>query len=129
MGQGSQTALADGRGRLGERLARWLLMWQDRIREDGLVVTPEFLSILLGARRSAVTVALQLLKSRSLIEATRTLIRVTDRKRLQAAANGSYGIPEAEYDRLMGPLAATDGGPSVLLAAVFTATGAAPDAA
>ncbi len=104
MGQGSQTALANGRGRLGERLARWILMWQDRIGKDGLVVTHEFLSVLLGVRRSGVTVALHVLEGKSLIRATRTLIRVMDRKGLQAAANGFYGIPEAEYDRLIGPL-------------------------
>jgi CRP-like cAMP-binding protein len=104
MAQESQTALANGRGLLGERLARWILMWQDRIRGDGLVVTHEFLSLLLGVRRSGVTVALHMLEGRSLIKASRTLIRVVDRKGLHAAANGFYGIPEAEYDRLIGPL-------------------------
>jgi hypothetical protein len=89
-------------------------MWQDRIGENGLVVTHEFLSILLGVRRSGVTVALHVLESQSLIKATRTLIRVLDRRGLHAAANGFYGIPEAEYDRLIGPLAAADGGPSSL---------------
>jgi CRP-like cAMP-binding protein len=112
MAQGSQTALANGRGRLGERLARWILMWQDRIGTDGLVVTHEFLSVLLGVRRSGVTVALHVLEGQSLIKATRTLIQVLNRQGLQAAASGFYGIPEAEYDRLIGPLAASESGPS-----------------
>jgi CRP-like cAMP-binding protein len=104
MMQITQTALANGRGRLAERLARCILMWLDRTREDGLAVTHEFLSLLLGVRRSGVTVALHMLESRSLIRASRTVIRVLDREGLQAAANGLYGVAEAEYDRLMGPV-------------------------
>ena len=50
MVQGSQTALANGRGRLDERLARWLLMWHDRVLEDDLLITHEFLALLLGRR-------------------------------------------------------------------------------
>jgi hypothetical protein len=41
--QGSQIALANGRGRLDVRLARWLLMWDDRLRRDTLTVTTSFL--------------------------------------------------------------------------------------
>ena len=53
MVQGSQTALANGRGRLDQRLARWLLMWDDRIQPDALTVTHDFLALLLGVRRQA----------------------------------------------------------------------------
>ena len=48
MVQGSQTALANGRGRLDERLARWLLMWHDRVLADELVITHEFLAAAAG---------------------------------------------------------------------------------
>jgi CRP-like cAMP-binding protein len=102
MTQGSQTALANGRGILGERLARWILMWHDRTHRDELVVTHEFLSLLLGVRRAGVTVALHVLEGEHCIRATRTLITVLDRAGLMQAANGFYGIPEAEYDRLIG---------------------------
>jgi len=102
LAQTSQTALANGRGRLGERLARWILMWQDRLQKDALVVTHEFLSLLLGVRRSGVTVTLQVLERQHLIRASRSLIEVLDRKGLIVVANGFYGIPEAEYDRLIG---------------------------
>jgi CRP-like cAMP-binding protein len=109
--QASQTALANGRGRLDERLARWLLMWQDRLRKDELVVTHEFLALLLGVRRAGVTVALHELEGAHLIKASRTLIRVLDRTGLRDLANGFYGVAEAEYDRLM------DGGAPVGVAA------------
>lgn len=102
MAQGSQTALANGRGKLDERLARWLLMWHDRIRDDDLTITHEFLALLLGVRRQGVTVALHDLEGQGLIRSTRSLIRILDRNGLQRAANGFYGVPEAEYDRAIG---------------------------
>ena len=100
--QASQTALANGRGRLDERLARWLLMWHDRLRDDNLTITHEFLALLLGVRRQGVTVALHELESKAFIKSTRSLIKILDRPGLQRAANGFYGLPEAEYDRAIG---------------------------
>lgn len=100
--QASQTALANGRGKLDERLARWLLMWHDRLRDDNLTITHEFLALLLGVRRQGVTVALHDLEGKGLIKSTRSLIKILDRAGLQRAANGFYGLPEAEYDRAIG---------------------------
>lgn len=100
--QASQTALANGRGKLDERLARWLLMWHDRLRDDNLTITHEFLALLLGVRRQGVTVALHELEGKGLIKSTRSLVRILDRAGLQRAANGFYGLPEAEYDRAFG---------------------------
>ena len=105
--QASHSAVANGRGRLDERLARWLLMWQDRLQSEDLKITHDFLSILLGVRRASVTVALHDLEGRSLVRSTRTLIKILDREGLRAAANGFYGIPEAEYDRTIGWTGAT----------------------
>ena len=102
MVQGSQTALANGRGRLDERLARWLLMWHDRVLDDDLVITHEFLALLLGVRRQGVTVALHELEGRGLIRSMRSHVRILDRDGLRLVANGFYGIPEAEYDRSIG---------------------------
>ena len=99
--QASQTAVANGRGRLNERLARWLLMWHDRLRSSELDVTHEFLSLLLGVRRPGVTVALHELEGLGLISSTRNHVRILDRAGLRRASNGFYGIPEAEYDRTM----------------------------
>jgi CRP-like cAMP-binding protein len=105
--QGSQTALANGRGRLDERLARWLLMWQDRLGTDDLVITHEFMALLLGVRRQGVTETLHTLEGTGLIRSSRNLIKISDRDGLQRAANGFYGIPEAEYERAIGGLART----------------------
>jgi CRP-like cAMP-binding protein len=98
MTQQSQTALSNGRARLNQRLARWLLMWQDRLRTPHITVTHEFLALLLGVSRQSVTVELHELEGQGLIKGTRNLIRVLDRKGLRALADGFYGVPEAEYD-------------------------------
>jgi CRP-like cAMP-binding protein len=102
MVQNSQTALANGRGTLDERLARWLLMWHDRINRSELIVTHEFLALLLGVRRQGITVTLHELEGQGLIRAARNRVHILDRDGLRRAANGFYGIPEAEYDRLIG---------------------------
>jgi CRP-like cAMP-binding protein len=60
--QTTATALANGRSKIEERLARWLLMADDRIDDDPLPLTHEFLSLMLGVRRSGVITALQALE-------------------------------------------------------------------
>jgi CRP-like cAMP-binding protein len=96
------TALVNARLKLEERLARWLLMCDDRVPGERLAITHEFLAIMLGVRRPGVTVALQLLEGRALIRSRRGEIVIRDRPGLVELANGSYGEPEAEYARLMG---------------------------
>jgi CRP-like cAMP-binding protein len=102
--QMTYTALANGRYRLEERLARWLLMAHDRAEIDTVLLTHEFLSTMLGVRRPGVTNALNLLEKRGVIEARRGAIVIKDRFALEEAANGSYGAPEADYRRLIGPV-------------------------
>ena len=100
--QTAQTALSNGRFRVEERLARWILMAHDRVNRDQLPLTHEFLSIMLGVRRAGVTVALHDLQKRGLIGSKRRQIAVLDRAGLERMANGAYGVPEAEYRRLIG---------------------------
>jgi CRP-like cAMP-binding protein len=99
MTQASQTALAFGRAKLSERLARWLLMWQDRLQTPHLTITHEFLALLLGVRRQGVTVALHELEGKGLIKGTRNQVTILDRQGLLVLAGGFYGVPEADYDR------------------------------
>ncbi|SFH26449.1 cAMP-binding domain of CRP or a regulatory subunit of cAMP-dependent protein kinases [Palleronia marisminoris] len=100
--QTSQTALSNGRGRLEERLARWLLMCHDRMDGDRLELTHDFLAVMLGVRRAGVTVGTHLLEGKGLIQAKRGEITVLDRDGLEDEAKGSYGVAEAEYERLLG---------------------------
>jgi CRP-like cAMP-binding protein len=102
--QTAYTAVANGSYTIEERLARWLLMCHDRVDGDDLALTHDFLAIMLAVRRAGVTVATQVLEGDGIIRAKRGLITVLDRRRLEDVASGSYGIPEAEYARLIGPL-------------------------
>jgi CRP-like cAMP-binding protein len=104
--QTEQTALANGRFSIEKRLARWILMCHDRIDGDELNFTHELLSVMLGVRRPGVTVATHVLEGSKMIKATRGRITVLSRDKLEEAAAGSYGVPEREYERLVGPLRA-----------------------
>jgi CRP-like cAMP-binding protein len=103
MAQTTQTALANGRSKLEERLARWLLMSHDRFDSNELGITHDFLAQMLGVRRASVTIALQVLESKRLIRARRSHITILDRTGLRREANGSYGVAELVYDRLIRP--------------------------
>jgi CRP-like cAMP-binding protein len=105
MVQISQTALTNVRAGLVERLARWILMSHDRFQRDDLTVTHDFISLMLGVRRQGVTMSMHILEGEHLIKSTRDHIRVLDRGGLIAKAAGSYGVCEAEHERLIGPFA------------------------
>ena len=108
MVQTAQTALANGRAKIDERLARWLLMAADRLEGPEMSLTHEFLSLMLGVRRPGVTDALHRLEGDQLIRARRSSIVIRDRSGLEEVANGSYGVSEREYERLFGTLKTGD---------------------
>ena len=103
MVQTASTVLANGRARIPERLARWLLMAGDRVIGDGIALTHEFLATMLGVRRPGVTTALKEFERRGLIDVARGVITILDRGALETEANGYYGTAEAEYKRLFAP--------------------------
>jgi hypothetical protein len=100
--QVGQTAYANARYKVEQRLARWVLMSTDRLGSP-VSLTHEFLSYMLGVRRSSVTTATHILEGEGLIRATRGLIEIRDRAALETRAGGCYGLPEREYERLIGP--------------------------
>ena len=79
MNQTANTALSNGTATLEERLARWLLMANDRLDGDEIPLTHEFLSLMLGVRRAGVTVALHYLEQRGVIRLSRGQIVILDR--------------------------------------------------
>lgn len=83
-----------------ERLARWLLMVQDRVHDSDLPLTQEFLSQMLGARRSTVTISASSLQRAGLIEYRRGHIRILDRDRLADTACECYGVTLKLFDNL-----------------------------
>jgi CRP-like cAMP-binding protein len=86
----TQTALANARNSIEERLARWLLMARDRLDGDEVPLTQEFLAIMLGVRRPRVTTALQNLERKGLIAHQRARITIMDREGLRESSNGAY---------------------------------------
>jgi CRP-like cAMP-binding protein len=99
--QTSQTAFANANNTTESRLARWLLMCHDRVDGDEILLTHEFMAMMLGVRRAGVTVATHILEGNGLIRAKRGVVTVLDRERLEELADDAYGVPEAEYARLM----------------------------
>ena len=102
MVQTTHTAIANALAHIDRRLARWILMAQDRTANKTLPLTHEFLSLMLGVRRPGVTEALQSLKRQKLIETGRNQIVVLNRNGIEKMAGQSYGVPEKEYRRLIG---------------------------
>ena len=75
-----------------ERLARWLLMLEDRVQDDQFHITQEFLAEMLGSRRTTVTMAAGALQRIGLIEYQRGHVHILDRERLEAAACECYPV-------------------------------------
>jgi CRP-like cAMP-binding protein len=96
----AHTAVANAKGRVDERLARWLLMAHDRIDGNDVRLTHDFLALMLGSRRAGVTIALNKLESENLVANARGCITILDREGLRNTANGLYGAPEEEFARL-----------------------------
>jgi CRP-like cAMP-binding protein len=98
----SQTAACNARHALPQRLARWLLLARDCAETNELMLSHEFLSMMIGVRRAGVTVALSELKRNDIIASSRGRIVILDQKRLEASACECYRTVKLEYDRLLG---------------------------
>jgi CRP-like cAMP-binding protein len=99
--QVSETAVANARATISERLARWLLMVRDRVDADEIPLTHEFLATMMGARRPGVTEAINELRRKGLIGGERGKIVILDRSGLEESAGRYYGVPEREFKRLL----------------------------
>ena len=86
---------------IGPRLARWLLMTQDRAHADQFKVTQEFLACMLGVRRVGITTAAGAMQRGGLIEYHRGNLTVLNRRGLEAAACSCYANDRQSYSRLL----------------------------
>ena len=86
---------------IGQRLARWLLMSQDRAQSDQFHVTHEFLAYMLGVRRVGITAAAGVLQRNGLIEYQHGELKVLDRAGLEHAACACYAEQRLAYATLL----------------------------
>jgi len=85
-----------------KRCARWLLEASDRTCSDELLLSQEFISHMLGVRRSSVTETANRLQDKGLIEYSRKKIKITNRHGLEDSSCECYHVLKDEYDRLLG---------------------------
>ncbi len=97
MAQTAQTAACNRVHDIGERLARWLLTCRDRMPSDELRLTQTFLGQMLGAPRTTVTLAVGILEGAGLIEHSRGVVTISNRRELEKTACECYRIVRDEY--------------------------------
>jgi CRP-like cAMP-binding protein len=102
LNQISQAAACNRTHSVEERLARWLLMTQDRVDSPEFPLTQEFLSQMLGVRRPTVSIAAGMLSKAGLIHYSRGQITILNRGELEQASCECYRVITSEFQRLVG---------------------------
>lgn len=87
-----------------QRLARWLLMCQDRMQDVTLELTQEFIGNMLGTRRVGVTLAAGALRKGGFIEYKRGKVKIVDRKGLEKRACECYPLIRESFNLLVPPV-------------------------
>ena len=100
----AQAAACNRLHTLDERLARWLLTVSDRVESEDFFLTQEFISQMLGVRRSGVTVAASTLSQAGMISYKRGHISILNREDLEATSCECYRVIQNEFARLLGIL-------------------------
>jgi CRP-like cAMP-binding protein len=85
------------------RLARWLLMTQDRIGNDTLPLTQDYLAVMTGVQRTTVSLMAAALKKANIIDYSRGQLTILDRPGLIAEACECYAVSERQFDELREP--------------------------
>src|ERR1700736_6741669 len=90
--QVAQTAACNRLHDIQQRLARWLLMTQDRVNLGVLPITHDFIATMMGTDRSTVSLAAAVLQKKGIIEYVRGAVKVVNRRKLQNSACECYGV-------------------------------------
>jgi CRP-like cAMP-binding protein len=97
MGQQAQVALCNAKHEIDKRLARWLLLAQDRVAGNQLPVTHDLLAMMLGVRRAGVSEALAALEAKGVVAKSRGALKIVSREGLKANACECYKIIEERF--------------------------------
>lgn len=96
----AQTAGCNALHKIDERMCRWVLLTHDRVGRDEFPLTHEYLSMMLGVRRSSITNVAHELKEAGAIDYQRGNVRVLDRQRLEAGSCACYRTIKRDMDKL-----------------------------
>jgi CRP-like cAMP-binding protein len=96
-----QLAACNGMHTIYERCARWLLLTHDRVNSDKIALTHEYLAMMLGARRSGVTIAAATLQQAGFIRYAHGHIVILNRQGLENASCECYGVARAQFGPLL----------------------------
>ena len=99
----AQSAACNSFHTVEQRCCRWLLMTHDRVYSDQFTLTQEFLGMMLGVRRTSITLTANQLKRQGLIKYSRGHVTVLDRPGLERRSCECYAVSKREFDRLLGP--------------------------
>lgn len=86
-----------------ERSSRWLLMTHDRVGRDRIDLTHEYLAMMLGSRRSGVSIALATLKRAGYIDYSRGSINILNRQGLEETTCECYGVAQRQFGAVFRP--------------------------
>lgn len=95
--QVSQTAVCNVHHQIEQRLARWILMTQDRVEADTFPMRQQFLSLMLGVQRPSVTLTVGTLARAGLINHVKGEMHVLDRVGLEAVACECYDLVRRRF--------------------------------
>ena len=97
-----QTAACNRMHEVNTRMARWLSLVYDRVQQTEFPLRQEFLAMMLGVHRPAVTIAAKTLQNAGLISYRRGHITINDPAALRESACECYAIIEAQFDKMFG---------------------------
>jgi CRP-like cAMP-binding protein len=97
-----QLAACNGKHSIYERCARWLLLTHDRVNSDKIDLSHQYLAMMLGSRRSGVTIALAALQQAGFIQYTYGHIVILNRSGLEQASCECYVVAREQFGPLLG---------------------------
>lgn len=97
----AQTAVCNRHHTIDQQLCRWLLLSMDRLSDNHLTMTQEFIGNMLGVRREGVTQAAFKLQQQGVISYSRGLIKVLDRPKLESLSCECYSVVKKQTEMLL----------------------------